>query len=151
MARRSWSTERQRAMREIEFRGKIIGSGEWAYGAYLQTSHDIGYIYIINEDGNDWEDDETIDVIQDTVGQYTGVKDMDGFRIFEGDVLAIREYDHSISYYEAVYAMGGFNLFSNEVGWEDMLAANRGRVIGNIHDSPELVQYRQRRETCDRM
>ena len=141
-------------MREILFRGKTR-SGEWVYGGYFKTDNES---YIIkNTDGIAdfalWDFAEY--VIPETVGQYTGLTDKKGKKIFEGDIvkaiISINDYSrdrvrkeegiYEIKYHtEHCYfylAKEGNNLLFDG-NWRYYLYEIK--VIGNIHDNPELLE-----------
>ena len=129
-------------MREILFRGKREDNGEWVDGDLRHGGYYFGdakmYIFvpfahtIINHP-----------VVPETVGQYTGLKDKNGKRIFEGDIL-----DH--------YAQSDIIVNRGVVFWDEknarwahklrtmnpcfyMYKSEAFEIIGNIHDNPELL------------
>ena len=126
-------------MREIEFRGKTK-DGRWVYGLYvnysafeegLSDSAEIIRHSIKRYDGGDIED-----IDPETRGQYTGIESMDGERIFEGDIIKHFPTDLFVVTFEdcafwAKYKDGRFELSHRHAYW---------KVIGNIHDNPELLE-----------
>lgn len=143
-------------MREILFRGKRMDNGEWVEGDYYQEAY-TGNVYITfwNSFGLGFMD--ACQVVRDTVGQYTGLKDKNGEKIFESDML--KPFDDEIDKMVVEFHHGSFLLclygergYMGEGGWVE--EGNYGvfeceplssygddvEVIGNIHDNPELIE-----------
>ena len=130
-------------MREILFRGKRLDNGEWVYGYYVH----IGPVscqraYIIPEYTSAIYVKE---VDPSTVDQYTGLKDKNGKRIFEGDIVST---DIARPYLIVEFRDGCFMFNCNDGGkdyYDIMLPIledaqteyKYGEIIGNIHDNPE--------------
>ena len=116
-------------MREIKFRGKHKYSdgtiGEWVYGS-LSVMSGGGHAFII-----DHKADYIYEVEPATVGQYTGLEDCAGMRIYEGDIL--RDYTGEkvkVVWNDGAYWTTGGSL--DEPLTETL--AQGCKVIGNIHD-----------------
>lgn len=130
-------------MREILFRGKRKDTGEWAYGAYgNHTSLDAIIIDrpYLAADGDlsalgFWP------VHPDTVGQYTGRIDTNGTKIFEGDILSRDCYDASGRIIKIVWVVELAEFCAQTPsGYGFSMLPPNGKVIGNVHDNPELLE-----------
>ena len=130
--------------REILFRGKRVNNGEWIEGNLVEDDHDSYRMFIvtsahwdIDEDGyTDLMETEVVEVISETVGQYTGLTDKNGREIFEGDIVRRKERLFTVKYSTE---QARFLAFRPN-GLHDPIAVKYCEVIGNIHDNPELLK-----------
>ena len=119
--------------KEIEFRGKRLDNGEWICGDLMHDNHGGCYIYPLDSLGLFAENK----VANDTVGQFTGLVDKKGVKVFEGDIVLYNDtFDSDYVKYDekqkVEFIDGCFYPISEE--WcQDI------KVIGNIHDNPELL------------
>ena len=133
-------------MREIVFRGKRLDNGEWIYGAFMpgNVCHKCQIVTSwIGEDEQHRHWVKAFPVDEDTAGQYTGLKDKNGQRIFEGDILQFTNDDGEKSLYICEWAQHGWYTRPFEdylLGdYLDEFFCHYSIVIGNIHDNPELL------------
>lgn len=130
-------------MREIKFRGKN-DSGKWIYGycGFLKKDGEFeGYI-LEQSPINYWASfiGEKVDI--KTIGQYTGLKDINGTEIYEGDILGIDGEVIGIVKWDSFTC--GFFVDGNCNGEgvvslrEDFIQDYKWVVVGNIYDNPDL-------------
>lgn len=124
-------------MREILFRGKIIEpceyQGQWLEGFYA-VENGKPFIAIPKENGlNGFYCDP------ETVGQYTGLKDKNGKKIFEGDIC----WFYGGDYYSGLWEQNAIVAITNMTDDEQTHYLNNAEyceIIGNIFDNPELLE-----------
>ena len=133
-------------MREILFRGKRLDNGKWVEGAFCPNDCDDPFGPMVYKPSiiklGDPCDGFWFAVDPETVGQYTGLKDKNGKKIFEGDIwncggcIGVIKWVEDVCSFEANYTMNGIE-YANAVG---AYRAAKVEVIGNIHDNPDLLE-----------
>lgn len=123
-------------MRDILFRGKRALTKEWIFG---DLAHCENGLFMSDKEG------DFVKVKPETVGQYTGLTDKNGNKIFEGDILVFCKgatYPYQIEWDGMgwkLYRADGKRIKEafecNEIHY-----VNISEVIGNIHDNPELLE-----------
>lgn len=139
-------------MREILFRGKRVDNGEWVYGFLVEALNcvtDKNETFIIEQDATYFTYGEfacAVEVKPETVGQYTGIKDDQDVRIFEGDIVEV-QYDDGTACLTEVRADGNTLCVDVDDDFDDYnftaidFAIERWRedgcelrVVSNIYD-----------------
>ncbi len=151
-------------MREILFRGKRIDNGEWITGGIFQQKADDvkdEVVYIIDNSSNDV--DWAHRVIPETVGQFTGVTDKNGNRVFEGSIFQYephfkveKAYIGIVKYRNTYDLRRACNDCGFVIEWqdesimtprEDLLYwcgdGKSASVIGNVYDNPEWLEVQK--------
>jgi uncharacterized phage protein (TIGR01671 family) len=122
-------------MIEILFRGKTKLNNSWIYG---MPTYDFEYIF--NNESVDSVDN--FEIIPETVGQFIGLTDKNGVKIFEGDIV-LQQSHNGKKKYQVKFEFGcfyaGFHNGSSTTK-SPKLIQKYCEVIGNIHDNPELLK-----------
>ncbi len=132
-------------MRQILFRGKRVDTGEWCYGVPLVEGWSKK-TYIASYEYSSLAFVQQIEVDPETLGQFTGLTDKNGKRIFEGDICQIK----GISYIDETPFVVEWNDEYSGWFWRELSfssptdtitpeIAKTSKVIGNIHDNVELL------------
>lgn len=127
-------------MHEILFRGKRTDNDEWVKGFYVCIP-DTHYIMTGKFDSltNGIINSEAYKVDPSTVGQFTGLTDCNGVKIFEGDIV---NYNGEPGYVGFDKENAEFLIFFSKwtAGFDSIYCDRNAEVIGNIHDTPGLLE-----------
>ena len=142
-------------MREILFRGKRVDNGEWVCGYYVLRKRpyfkdkgaNFEHIICDNLVIDDFNDKHFVDTIPitysvdpETIGQYTGLTDVNGNKIFEGDIVW-DSYDEDYGKVEWDNDMAKFIItYSTFTVDFDSVCGEELEIIGNVFDNPELLK-----------
>lgn len=125
-------------MRKISYRAKRKDNGEWVYGVPLKEGYSQEVEMLWYEYGS-LAYTERVQVIPETVGQYTGLTDKNGKEIFEGDIVKVLgKHIDVVVFYKGCFCMDR-QLYNYEFTFQ---SSEQLEVIGNIHDNPELVEVK---------
>lgn len=146
-------------MRKILFRGKLLNTEKWIQGFYCAmeaTTYAVEEDYknypvpthhcIAVDEMTDWGLPNKLvlyEVDSATVGQFTGLTDKDGKKIFEGDICKVDGLIYKVAFN---YAEWRFEIISSKVYCYPAFYSHCGgdcEIIGNIHDNPELLEVPQ--------
>ena len=138
-------------MREILFRGKRLQGGNWVEGYFFKSdinkrereskkatlifTPDCDTFIMVPECHNSFM------VVSDTVGQYTGLIDKNGKRVFEGDIMAFAAYGFDYAGSVEIVDGNASVMCKNASPFLDQSISKHGAyIIGNIYDNPELLE-----------
>ena len=122
-------------MRTIKFRGESILTDEWLYGDLVHSADNKRFGILVN----DKDSYDECEVAPETVGQFIGLYDCDGKEIYEGDILDFNGLTVEVRFVRGVFAFLANGDLDEELCGDcrtDLFA----KVIGNIHDNPELLK-----------
>jgi len=119
-------------MRTIKFRAKAVSKNDWVYGNFIHSKRFEGCSneFRIHEQETGIESD----VLEETLGQFTGLHDKNDKEIYEGDIVRLAEGVHPIRFMRGCF---GFRVKSGQR--YDVGTFCNVEVLGNIHDNPELL------------
>lgn len=124
--------------RVIKFRGKRLANDEWCYGSLLIWADGECTILEKSDSSNAvWKRE----INPDTVGQFTGLQDVDGKEIYEGDIM--REVYTGYTF-QVVYDAPEFCIKANDYGYRFLNRVENFEVVGNVFDNPELMEGGQK-------
>lgn len=133
-------------MRKIEFRGKTVDGGEWIYGDLIQMDDECYIQHTEYVSQGEWDSSytdcvgEVVDT--ETVGQYTGLTDKNGTKIFEGDIVEYITGKDFSNVAQIIFKDCQFLCkdIHNRMITQPAFMNVEFEVIGNIYDNPELLK-----------
>ena len=143
-------------MREIVFRGKRAKDGKWVDGSLFSSMTGQKFIRWEVEDDGAIEEIVQYEVNPETIGQFTGLTDKNGKRVFEGDIVCAdtgRRWFNGICTDYTQYVVVVYNsqkarfeilgkLGESHKALDQVIDKCSATVVGNIHDKPELLEVK---------
>lgn len=149
-----------------------MDNGEWVYGYFLENESDIYRAYIVTSARWETDDDGDTDLIETdtyevdpaTVGQYTGLTDKNGKKIFKGDICDFTVFDcfDNDTQYRGVVVYAGSRFMLWKSVESEYYGADGGfdldwviaqddefEIVGNIHDNPDLLEKKEDKHEAD--
>lgn len=138
-------------MREHKFKGKRVDNGEWVYGwlvcsvsrAWIKDVGDKTSLRSVSSSFADWR---CVEVIPETVGQFTGLRDKNGKEIYEGDIVVKSAFRKGtkfiIKFINGAFKLCDIRKYEDGKTFEQHFDQCHDDliVIGNIHSNPELTE-----------
>lgn len=138
-------------MREVMFRGRMSDSEKWVFGYYCSFNGGADIFVPFTEEEKKANEGHIFSAVgglwysvrSETVGQFTGLTDKNGKKVFEGDIFATRCNKGVIAFDDD---MGTFGFQIWWKGFPDDFATLKEfgkpnfEIIGNIYDNPELLE-----------
>lgn len=129
------------------WRGKCKSNGEWFDGGYFKTQIAQEVVHCIVQFHlfvNTLLDDEVYQIIPETLGECTGLRDTNGILIFEGDICSvsmsnIADDEYGIVRFDENEAVFVIEFGTYTINFCDNINSSQVEIVGNIYDNPELI------------